>query len=322
MRLPAGVRDWLPEELQRKRKIEERVRAVFDERGFAEVETPSIERFDTLQAGLGERVADRTFRFDDRCGSVLALRPEMTTSIARLVSTRMSDRLPLRLCYVARAFRYEEPQEGRMREFTQAGVELIGDPGAGADAEALSTAIETLKRVDLGAARFDVNHVAVVDGFLASNGVALSDADEVKRLLSGRNLVGLEAKLKGIDPAASRTIRELALTRGGLEIVDRLAPHCKDPASRDGLERLTHVIEHARSAGAGDAIAIDVALLRGQGYYTGLVFEGYVGELGFPLCGGGRYDGLLPRFGLDAPAIGWTTGIERLLNALERRERR
>lgn len=320
MRLPAGVRDWLPEELERKREIEQRVRGVFDEHGYLEVETPSIERFDTLLAGLGERVADRTFRFDDRRGSVLALRPEMTTSIARLVSTRMRDRLPLRLSYIARAFRYEEPQEGRMREFTQAGVEYIGAAEREADAEALFTAIETLDQTGLTSARFDINHVAVIDGILATFSLTAERAFEVKQLLSDRNLVALDERLRDLPAEVRATIRKLALTRGGYEMIEMLARHCNDGASREGLDRLTYLLDYAKDQGIVERISIDPTLLRGQGYYTGLVFEGYVRELGFPLCGGGRYDGLLPRFGLDAAAVGWTTGIERLLNALERNE--
>ena len=322
MKLPAGVRDWLPEELKRKRAVETTIRAVFTKNGYDEVETPAIERYDTLLAGLGDHVAAQTYRFDDRRGTQLALRPEMTTSIARLVSTRMSDRLPVRLSYVARAFRFEEPQEGRMREFTQAGLECIGLSDRDADAEALFTAVATLDDVGLRAAQVDINHVAVVDGVLSTLGIPEHLTIAVKSLLATRNLVELRALLTEKYARAAQTLFELALARGKDALLDRLAPLCNTEAANDGLQRLRFLLAQARERGLGDRLTVDLTLLRGLGYYTGFVFEGYVGEIGFPLCGGGRYDDLLPRFGLGAPAVGWSAGIERILIALERRTKR
>ncbi len=318
MKLPAGVRDWLPAELTRKRAVEASIRAVFAASGYDEVETPATERYETLLTGLGEHVAAQTYRFDDRRGTQLALRPEMTTSIARLVSTRLRDDLPLRLSYVARAFRFEEPQEGRMREFTQAGLEYLGVASADADAEALFTAITALDAVGLSTMQIDINHVAVLDGVLASVGVPAGLSLEVKRLLSTRNLVELQALLEPRYPVAARELFALALARGQGELLGRLQPWCQSESAQDGIKRLQFLLDEAQKRGLEHRITVDPTLLRGLGYYTGMVFEGYVGELGFPLCGGGRYDDLLPRFGLEAPAVGWSVGIERILLALER----
>src|SRR5665213_341743 len=163
MRLPAGVRDWLPHELARKREIEQQMRAVFGRWAYEEVQTPIVERFDVLERGLGEEASELLFQFNDRRSTALALRPEMTTPVARLVSTRMREApLPLRLAYIAPVFRYyEQPQEGRMRELTQAGVELIGAAGIDADAETLFMAIEALDEIGLRDARFDINDARV-----------------------------------------------------------------------------------------------------------------------------------------------------------------
>ena len=322
MKLPAGVRDWLPEELKRKRSVEAAIRGVFTRFGYDEVETPAIERYETLLAGLGDHVAAQTYRFDDRRGTELALRPEMTTSIARLVSTRMGDRLPVRLAYIARVFRFEEPQEGRMREFTQAGLELIGASDRAADAEALFTAIAMLDEVALDAAQFDINHVAVVDGVLAALGIPATLIGAVKGALATRNLVGLRELLSERYARAAKTLFEVALARGTNDLLNYLAPFCPTEAANDGLQRLRDLLRQARERGLSERVTVDFTLLRGPGYYTGLVFEGYVGEIGFPLCGGGRYDDLLPRFGLTAPAVGWSTGVERMLIALERREKK
>lgn len=312
MRLPAGVRDWLPHELARKREIEEKIRAVFSRWSYQEVLTPGFERFDVLESGLGEALTEETFRFSDRQANALALRPEMTTPIARLVSTRMREEpLPLRLSYVAPAYRYEEPQEGRMREFTQAGVELIGWGGVDADAETLFMAVEVLDAVGLGDACFDINDASVVDGAIEAMGIAPAQRKQCKAAIADRNIVTLQEM--------DARVADFALLRGKGEALESIRPLCVTPASREGLARLQRLLERASELGIGDRVTVDFALLRDLEYYTGFVFEGYVDELGFSLCGGGRYDGLLPRFGLDVPAVGWMCGIERILIALERR---
>lgn len=312
MRLPAGVRDWLPHELARKREIEQKIRNVFVRWGYGEVLTPGFERFDVLESGLGEALTKETFRFSDRQANALALRPEMTTPIARLVSTRMRDEpMPLRLSYVAPAYRYEEPQEGRMREFTQAGVELIGWDGVDADAEALFMAVEVLDAVGLSDACFDINDATVVDGVVDAVEIRPEDRKRCKLAIAHRNIVALQQ----IDAR----IAEFALLRGRNDALHSVRELCATPRSQAGLARLDRLLKRASERGLQDRINVDFALLRDLEYYTGFVFEGYVDELGFSLCGGGRYDGLLPRFGLDVPAVGWMCGIERILIALERR---
>jgi ATP phosphoribosyltransferase regulatory subunit len=314
MRLPAGVRDWLPHELARKREVEQQMRAVFGRWAYEEVQTPIIERFDVIERGLGEETTDLLFQFNDRRSTSLALRPEMTTPIARLVSTRMRETpLPLRLAYIAPVFRYyEQPQEGRMRELTQAGVELIGAPGIDADAEALFMAIEALDEIGLGDARFDVNDARIVDGILDGVGLAGAEAVAAKALIKTRNIVALRQLGK---PA----LVDFALRRGGSAAIETARAICRTPESLVALDALDTVLRRAEALGYGGRVAVDFALLRDLEYYTGFIFEGYVGEIGFSLCGGGRYDSLLPRFGFDVTAVGWTAGVERLLIALERR---
>ncbi|HLI98069.1 MAG TPA: ATP phosphoribosyltransferase regulatory subunit [Candidatus Baltobacteraceae bacterium] len=310
MRLPAGVRDWLPQEFAYKRDIEETIRGVFRTWSYAEMLTPTFERYESLERGLGEKLMQQTFRFTDPLGSQLALRTEMTTPIARVVSARLRNAtLPLRLSYIATGFRYEEPQLGRMREFTQAGAELIGGPGIDAEAEVLFMAIETLDAAGLSDARFDINDGAIVDGVLQSAGYHGEDLRRYKALIADRNVVAIE----------DEAIRRLTMMRGREDIVGVMRSMCQTPESAAALERLELVLERAASLGYRDRINIDFALLRDLEYYTGFVFEGYIADLGFSLCGGGRYDSLLPRFGYDVPAVGWMVGVERILLALERR---
>ena len=321
MRLPPGTRDWLPQELRRKRAVENVLRGVFERWAYEEIQTPNFERFDALEAGLGEALAQKTFLFADKTGTQIALRPEMTTPVARLVSTRMREApLPLRLSYVVPAYRYEEPQEGRMREFTTAGLELIGAESLDADAESLFTAIEALDALGLGDAHFDINHVAIVDGVLAGLELDARHLAESKTLISGRNIVALRACLAGSGPQdAGEAIVRLALTRGREDVLESARSLCRTDAGLLGIERLRALLERATTLGYGERLNVDCSLLRDIEYYTGFIFEGFANEVGFGLCGGGRYDTLLPRFGFDSGAVGWSLSVERMLIALERR---
>jgi len=322
MKLPPGTRDWLPAELRRKRAVESELRAVFERWAYDEVQTPSFERFDSLEAGLGDDVADRLFLFADKSGTQIALRPEMTTPVARLVATRMREAaLPLRLSYVASAYRYEDPQEGRMREMTQAGLELIGPESIDSDAESLFTAIEALDSLGLTDTLFDINHAAIVDGVLAGFELETRDIARAKRLISGRNIVDLRAHLHGTgDGAAIEAIVGLAMTRGRDDVLQTARRLCHTDAGLAGIERLRSLLVRAGELGYGARINVDFSLLRDISYYTGFIFEGFASEVGFALCGGGRYDALLPRFGFAAGAVGWSLLVERILIALERRQ--
>jgi ATP phosphoribosyltransferase regulatory subunit len=321
VRLPAGTRDWLPAELRRKRAVSDVLRGVFQRWAYEEVQTPTFERFDALEAGLGDGIAEKTFRFNDRNGTQLALRPELTTPVARLVSTRMREApLPLRLSYVQAAYRYEEPQEGRLREFTQAGLELIGPESLDADAESLFTAIEALDALGLNDALFDVNHAAIVDGVLA--GLELDEAglEHCETLISGRNIVSLRERLAGTGSEEDvEAVVRLTLMRGRDEVLETAGRLCHTDAGLAGIERLRKLLARAAELGYAGRINVDFSLLRDITYYTGFIFEGFATEVGFALCGGGRYDSLLPRFGFDMGAVGWSLAVERVLIALERR---
>ncbi len=322
MRLPPGVRDWLPQEFAFKQRVEDRIGVVFDRWSYARIATPTFESYESLERGLGEKLMRQTFRFSDPLGEELALRTEMTTPIARVVSTRLRKAsLPIRLSYIAPAFRYEEPQLGRMREFTQAGAELIGAAGADADAETLFMAIETLDAVGLADAHFDINDSAIVDGALVALGISSPRARLWKEAISARNLVALDelASRDELRTDGYALLRRLIVTRGTDEVLAIARELATNPEAQAAIYRLERILSRAAEIGFGTRVAIDPALLRDLEYYTGFVFEGFLDDLGFSLCGGGRYDTLLPRFGYDVPAVGWMVGVERILLALERR---
>ena len=317
---PAGIRDWLPQELESKHRVESTIRRVFKSWSYSEIATPMFENTDLFRIGSGLDMSE-ALHFNGPSGSDLVLRTEMTAPIARTVSSRLNETpLPLRLSYVSPVFHYE-PRLARLRELTQAGAELIGCGDVAADAEALFMAIETLDAVGLNDACFDINDVRITDGILASLFTEAEPIAECKRLIAERNLVALSEyrRTPGINRADFNSFLDLVGKRGqqdALLIARRL---CNTQSSAGALDNLSEILGRAASLGYAKRIFVDFSLLRRLQYYTGLVFEGYIKDLGFSLCGGGRYDSLLPRFGMPAAAVGWMVGVEGILLALERR---
>ena len=317
---PAGIRDWLPQELETKGRVEGAIRGVFDAWSYSEIATPIFESADLFRVASGVDMSE-TLHFSGPAGADLVLRTEMTTPIARTVSSRLHEAtLPLRLSYLSPVFRYE--REGtRLREMTQAGAELIGSCDVAADAEALFMAIETMDAAGLTDACFDINDIRVTEGILSAIFHAPEPVARCKRLIAERNFVALRGlrESPGINRAHFDALLNL-VTKRGQEDALQIARHlCKSEESLRALENLSELLKRATFLGHAARVAVDFSLLRRLQYYTGLVFEGYVKDVGFVLCGGGRYDSLLPQFGMETPAVGWMVEIEGILLALERR---
>jgi ATP phosphoribosyltransferase regulatory subunit len=302
--IPSGTRDVLPDEMRELRAITEAIRAVFDTRGYGEVWTPTIEYEDVLRRG--ETGVDPAYRVMDDHGHVMALRPDMTVPIARVVAARYAHaEPPLRFSYFAHAYRGVRPHRGQMREFLQAGIELVGAPAPAGTVEALTILCEALGAVGLTGYRIALGSASLFPALLASLGVPAGDREPLLRALARRDLVALEGEVRrrGLDEALVR----LPQLRGGPEVLDEL------PGDEGvGLRQILDAVDDAVAA----RIVFDLGLVRGLGYYTGAVFDVLDPALGAPLGGGGRYDDLLGRFGRPLPAVGFAIGVDRLHLAL------
>lgn len=323
--IPAGTRDLLPGEARRRRALENQMVTVFERWGYQEVATPTLEYFDTLAIDLGEEVGEELYRLLDRDGRLLVLRPDMTTPIARLVATRLRNQpLPLRLFYLANVFRYESPQAGRLREFGQAGVELIGSSGPEADAELIALAVEALRTAGLQEFQISLGEVQVINGLMEETNLPESVIRSLKRALTQKDLVGLEDRL--LEHQVPLQKREMVLGisnfHGGLEVIQESRKLTSNQRTIQALDYLEQVWSSLIKLGVDSFVRLDLGVLRGFEYYTGIVFEGYSSDLGFPLCGGGRYDNLLSKFGYPCPATGFAVGIERLLLALDNQNKK
>jgi ATP phosphoribosyltransferase regulatory subunit len=304
--IPPGTRDVLPEEMRELRAIGDRMRACFERAGYGEVHTPALEYEDVLRRGE-ERAAGARYRTFDEQGAVLALRSDMTIPIARVVATRYAEaEPPLRFSYLAHAWRATERGVGEPREFLQAGVELIGVPGAGGEAEVVALAIEALDQAGLRRHRVGIGDGALYRELLTSFGVPVEAHLPVLESLSRRDLVGLEGQVDqlGLGEEERELLVRLPELRGGPEVLDRAAS-----AGLDGLRALQNELAER---GVADRVIFDLGLVRELGYYTGPVFEVYDPAVGFTLGGGGRYDELIGRFGRDLPACGLAVDVQRV----------
>lgn len=319
--VPAGVRDLLPEEAWQKREMENLLAALFHRWSYREVVTPTFEYYEALVTGRGAEQEEQIYKFLDRQGNILTLRPDMTTPIARLVATRMKEApLPLRLFYIANVFSYEDPQAGRQREFYQAGVELIGSAEDTADAEVIALAVEAMQKSGLQNFKVTVGQVDVFNGLVEELKLKESEIKRIKATVANKNFVGLQELLDEFKVSAAdrERFQRVMTLHGGAEVLTAAAELVNNAKSQEALKNLNRVSELLENYHVTNYISYDLGLLRGLDYYTGIVFEGYTTALGFPICGGGRYDRLLGQFACPAPATGFALGLERLLLALER----
>jgi ATP phosphoribosyltransferase regulatory subunit len=311
--IPPGTRDVLPEEMRELRRLQRALMEVFEDRGYGEVSTPAIEYDEVLSRGDG-RTAAGAYRFFDE-GDLLALRSDMTVPIARLAASRLAGAGgPMRLCYMASAYRAVRPQRGQMREFIQAGVELIGEPAPEGTAEVVEVLGAALDAAGLDRAVIGLGDADLYRQLLTEFGVEGEARDSIIGRLATHDLVGLEAELsavEGISDEQCATCVALSQLRGGSEVLAQ-ARALGGAAVERATARLQETYEELDRRGVADRVQIDLGLLRDLGYYSGAILEVYDPALGHVLGGGGRYDGLLKRFGVDLPAAGFALYLERV----------
>jgi ATP phosphoribosyltransferase regulatory subunit len=314
--IPSGTRDVLPDEMRELRAITEALRCAFEREGYGEIYTPAIEYESVVrQAGRGAQPAYRVF--DDH-GNILALRTDMTVPIARVAATRYaSAQPPLRFCYFAHAYRQVRPHRGQMREFLQAGIELIGAPAPDGTAEALSVMCRALEAAGLTTFRVGLGDAALYPALMAACAVPEAARGALLEALGERNFVALEHEVAQLQLAAdeARLLVTVPQVRGGPDVLE--APPGPVAEAVTGLRRVFELLDDA----VAERVIFDLGLARGLGYYTGAVFDVYDPALGVPIGGGGRYDDLVGRFGRSLPAVGFALTVDQVHIALAGEER-
>lgn len=316
-RIPSGTRDVLSDEMRELRAMTDRIRAVFERAGYGEVYTPALE-YESTYDRAGTTAVRPAYRVFDEHGNVLVLRPDMTVPIARLAASRYArSEPPLRLCYLAHAYRGVRPQRGQSRELLQAGLELLGSPAPEGTAEALTVLGAALEAAGLKTWSIGLGDCSLYPTLLESVGIAAEARERMLAELAAGDFVGLDQELDslGLRGEAAELLRQVPRMRGGPEVLDDLEGPLHDAV---GGMRQVHALLDSELA---RRVIFDFGLVRSIGYYTGAVFRVYDPAFGVPLGSGGRYDELLARFGRPMPAVGFALNIERLHIALAGEER-
>ncbi|MDR1615812.1 MAG: ATP phosphoribosyltransferase regulatory subunit [Syntrophomonadaceae bacterium] len=313
--IPKGFRDLLPQEVRIKRELEKRVAELLQSYGYVEIITPVLERLEVIETGTGRNIREDLFLLTDREGGVLSLRPEMTVPIARMAATHLRDeKFPQRLFYLANVFRYVQPNLAHYREFWQAGIELLGASGPWADAEVIILAVKSLLAAGFSNFKISINHIGIINSVLYDSGLTQDQREQIRALVEKKDLVRLHRVLDilPIEAEKKETLAQLPILHGSIDTIKKIPFLEKNFQALKAAGQLTEIYEVLRDCGIEEYIVIDMGVLRGLNYYTGVVFEGYSPELGYGLLGGGRYDNLMGQFGAPASAVGFSMGLERL----------
>lgn len=316
---PRGFRDVLVHEAAERRAVARRLAAAFESFGYGFVETPALEEYRTLEAAAGASLEGTVFRMVDLDGSLLALRPEMTLPIARLAASRLAgEPVPHRLCYTAEVFREQASLRGEARQFTQAGVELLGVNGPASDAEVVCLLVSALEAAGLREFTVGVGTVAVLRALLAAAGGDAGWEAAVMRAAHERNLVTLDrlTAAPSVDARVGEALRRVVRIGGGREAILECREVAGEVGCADALGSLKRTWEIVEAAGAASRVRVDFGILRSFDYYTGLIVEAYAPGLGLPLGGGGRYDDVLAAFDAPMPAAGFALSLERVMISL------
>ena len=322
-----GMRDFLPEEAKMMKYIEGKARKIAELYGYKEIITPVVEFYKLLAIKAGEEVRLRMYAFKDLGGRTVALRPELTPSVARLVATTLrNEPRPFRLFCMGSLYRYDEPQQGRYREFWQSNFELMGSSKPEADAEIIMLTNSLMEAVGLKNCVFKVGHVGVLRGILSQEKVDEKTENEVMQLMDKKQYDDALKLVKGagVSGKCVATLRKLIELKGGrvFEIIEKMKKYVKSyEKAVDAAENLQEILKLVLKSGCEIDMTVDAGFSRGLEYYTGMIFEVYVPELDIALGGGGRYDRLIELFGGEpTPAVGIAHGIDRIMMAMQRQK--
>ena len=318
--LPKGVSDFLPDTADKITFIAARIHRVFELWGFRRVITPLLEFEQVLALGMGEELRGKTFRFDDRqTGRLLAIPPDITPQVARIVATRMHALpLPHRIYYNGRVLRQAQMQSGRSREIFQSGVELIGLDSPEADAEMIAMAVEVLKDLGFAGFKIDLGQVDFYRGIMDASGLSLASQRLLQDAIAKKDVSAVRSMLDAerVSDRAKEEISLLPRLYGGREVLGEAARIAGNERSKRALDNLAQVVEILDIYGVSEHLTLDLGEIRGLDYHTGITFEGFVPGLGEAVCSGGRYDDLTAKYGYPAPATGFAFNIMALLATL------
>lgn len=330
-KLPEGLKDYLPKDCYSKSVIENKIMRVFSSHNYLKVETPTLEYYSLYCQGVGSVSEEKLFKLTDTDGRLLILRPDITLPISRVVSTKIKPKGPEKYSYLGRSYTLCQDSKYRLREFTQAGVELINEPSVYGDVEMIAMAIEALTITGLENFLIDIGQVAFFNGIIESFDISEADKKSIAEHVYKKDIIGLQdlidknnnlngesINLSGVDREQLKILIKLPSLFGGIEVLDEAEKFELNDKSLDALDNLRQIYDLLESRGLAKYVSFDLSLVNSMNYYSGIVFRGMTQSFGAPILAGGRYDGLSSAFRANLPSTGFAIGVDNILTALER----
>ncbi|MDD3414310.1 MAG: ATP phosphoribosyltransferase regulatory subunit [Lachnospiraceae bacterium] len=320
---PEGVRDIYGKEFLKKLYIQDSLHSQIKKYGYMDIQTPSFEFFDVFSKEIGTTPSKELYKFFDKENNTLVLRPDFTPSIARASAKYfMEEKLPMRLCYEGNTFTNSSDLRGKLKEVTQIGAECIGDDSVEVDAEMISIVIESLLSVGLKDFQVSIGQVEFFKGICEAAGIDETVELELREQISNKNYFGTEEILTGlhVSEEIKERITKVADLFGTVEILDEAKKMSLNDRSKDAIKRLEDLYAVLKLYGIEQYVTFDLGMLNKYHYYTGIVFRAYTFGVGEAIVKGGRYDGLLSRFGKNCAAIGFGIVVDQLMSAIVRQK--
>lgn len=316
---PEGLKDMLYEECTAKAEIERIITDLFTMRGYSRAITPTVEYYDLFDDDMLGIPQEQMYKLTSVSGRIMALRPDMTIPIARLVSTRLKDvPAPIRLYYTENIFKVNMNGSGHENEITQSGIELIGAKGLAADLEVLDMAVKVFEKCGISDYAMELGHAGFFGSLVRGLGVDDEKKEEIRRSIESKNYAELSLILSGIDDSPSaKVLKLLPSLYGGAEILDEAEKLCSgNGEAMEYLDYLRELYSKLSEISPDANINLDLGMVHRNNYYTGVVFRGYINGYGNTVISGGRYDGLMEKFGRPMPATGFAVDNNALISTL------
>ncbi len=316
---PDGVKDIYNGDFAAKTSAENQIHKIFGDAGYSDIQTPTLEYFDVYGSGIGTTPGKDLYKLSDRDGETIVLRPDFTPAIARCAAKYfMEDNTTLRFTYKGNAFSQTSELQGKLKETTQMGIELIGDDSLEADAEVISLAIKSLIEAGLSKFKITISNIEYFKGFCEELGLKDEIELTLRDYITNKNFFGAKEYLEAnkIDSSIVNKMMSFDSLIGDVSVLDEALSYVSNARSTDAIMRLKSLVNRLEELGIAQYISFDLSMLNKYKYYTGMVFKAYTYGVGDCIAKGGRYDNLLSTFGKDAPAVGFVIVIDDLMQAI------
>ena len=321
---PEGVRDIYNDECEKKLILQDELLKVQKQYGYHPIQTPTFEFFDTFGREIGTTPSKDLYKFFDREGNTLVLRPDITPSIARCAAMYFGEEnMPIRLCYMGNTFLNNNSYQGRLKESTQLGAELLGDSTVDADAEIIAMVIDCLKKAGLKEFQLSVGHAEFFRGLTDAAGLNEEQEEELHDLISNKNYFGVTefAETLNLNDDLKALFGMLGNLYTGADDLQTAKKYADAyPRILNAIERLEELRQVLKIYGIDKYVSVELGIVSNYQYYTGIIFAGYTFGSGEPIVKGGRYDELLTYFGKESASIGFAIVIDQLMAALSRQK--